>query len=305
MKLHRNDYKTIENNDKLTIAIGNFDGVHKGHLSIIRKVVSFTDTKSALLTFNPHPREVFTKNFKIISNIEDKIKYLSNQNIDHLFVVDFTKEFSTLSKEEFILFLKKINTYRLVVGKDFGFGYKKSGNIDDLKKHFEVVVLDEVNNSGSRISSSIIKENIENANFEMAKEMLGHPYFIKGIVVSGSKVGRKLSFPTANLDYKNYVIPKTGVYFVKVKYMNKIYTGAASIGYNLTLNTQENIRFEIFIIDENIDLYNKEIVVYFIKYLREEIKFETKEQLITQITKDVDEIRKLASNDKKWQFKLT
>lgn len=291
MILHQNDYKQIKNDDELTLAIGNFDGVHLGHISIIKKLLSYKDTKHGLLTFDPHPQQLFQKDFKLLSRIDDKIRFLSNQNIEHLFVVKFTKEFSSLSSDEFINFLKRINVKRLVVGADFGFGRNKSGTINDLRLHFEVFVLDEINSSNTRISSSLIKELISNAKFREAEEMLGHPFFIKGKIVSGSQVGRKLSFPTANLDYQNYIIPKTGVYYVKVKYNKKVYEGACSIGYNLTLNTQKDIRFEIFLLDQNIDLYNEEITVYFIEYLRDEIKFANKEALINQIKKDVDLIR--------------
>lgn len=295
MIVYKGRYNEIAREDKLTVTIGNFDGIHLGHLALINKVLSFTDTNSGVITFSPHPKELFTGDAKTLNSDEDKISRLKDFSIDVLFMIDFDNDFANLSKDEFIKWLKQIGVVRICVGRDFGFGKGKSGNVSDLAKHFELVTVDDFKINDIRVSSSIIKELIYKGDFNQVEKLLGYKYSVRGRVVDGDKVGRTLNFPTANVDYGKYYLPKTGVYYVDVKYLDKVYVGVCSIGYNVTLNKQDKIRFEVFIINEKLDLYNKEITVTFNKYLREEIKFSTKEALIKQIQNDVLLVEKLSN----------
>ena len=214
MKLIIDNYKNIKNSEPLTITIGNFDGIHLAHQALLKKLSKYKDTKSGLITFNPHPQKLFkVPNYKKLISLDDKIKIISNFNIDYMFTVEFNEEFSKLSVNEFIDFLKNLNVKRVIIGSDFRFGYKKSGSINDLKKYFKVLVIEDLLTNNELISTTHIKKLIYNAKLDEAKELLTRNYFITGPVMKGSNIGSKIGFPTANIDYNDYLIPKDGVYY--------------------------------------------------------------------------------------------
>lgn len=293
MKLIIDNYKNIKNSEPLTITIGNFDGIHLAHQALLKKLSKYKDTKSGLVTFNPHPSKLFkVPNYQKLISLDDKIKIISNFNIDYMFIVEFDEEFSKLSVNEFINFLKNLNVKRVIIGSDFRFGYKKSGSINDLKKYFKVIVIEDLLTNNELISTTHIKQLIYNAKLDEAKELLTRNYFITGPVMKGSNIGSKIGFPTANIDYNDYLIPKDGVYYANVIYQGKLYRGALNIGHNPTLNYSNKKRVEVHLLDFNGELYGSYLTVYFIKYLREELKFSNKDELIKTLRNDVEAIRK-------------
>ncbi len=294
MKILIDSYKNIKNNEQITLTIGNFDGVHLGHQQLINKVLSFDDTKHALMTFNPHPMKVLRDvSFKEISTLDQKIEFLKPFNLDYFFVVLFNEEFYKLSKEEFITFLKKLNVKRLVIGKDFRFGKNASGNINDLLDNFEVIIVEDEKRGQIRISTTYIKDLITETKLEEAEKMLSRKYQIKGKVIDGDKVGRTLGIPTANLLVDSYVLPNNGVYFVKVLLDDKKYAGALNIGYNPTINYSVKKRVEVHLLDFDENIYGKELTLIFYKYLRPELQFSSKESLIKQMADDLRICKKL------------
>ena len=288
-------YDKVENHEPLTLAIGNFDGFHIGHQNIVSKTKSYKDTKSAVMTFSPHPVSVITKTtLPTLMDNHDKTEFLSKTGLDFFFIIHFTPDFSKLSAYDFIHFLKRINVKRIVIGRDFKFGYRGLGTVHDLEKYFEVELVQDLLYKNVRVSSTYVKSLLDQGNIRLVKSLLGRSYQIHGEVVHDDKVGSLIGYPTANINYKNYYMPKVGIYVVNVRIGDKNYLGCANLGHNPTLNYSTTKRLEVFIIDYNGDLYDQEITVSFEYYLRDEIKFNTVEELLKQIDKDVKETIKLA-----------
>lgn len=293
MKTIYEDYKHIKNDTALTVAIGNFDGLHLGHQNLLETAKSFKDTKSAVLTFTPHPISVISGiDIPTLSRDDDKEKLVECEGIDYYLHVKFTKEFARLSVAEFIEFLKSIQVKRIVVGRDFRFAYQGSGNVDILEKYFEVVVVGDMLYKHARISTSFIKQLLDVGNLDEVSVLLKRPYKVSGIVVHGDKIGRTLGFPTANIDYGNYYLPKNGIYYVKVYVDDKIHDGVLNLGHNPTVNFSAKKRLEVFILDFDEDIYDKRISVEFLRYLREEMKFSNVDDLLKQMKQDVVDARK-------------
>lgn len=284
--------KTFHHDTKLTIAIGNFDGVHRGHQKLIEKAKSYQDTDSALLTFDPHPISVLTKHtVDVLTSIKLKLKLLMDFNIDHIFVKKFSLDFASLSIREFIIFLKSLNVIRVIIGRDFHFSSKGSGSAQDLMHDFEVVVIPDELDEHLRISSSYIRSLLQEGQIHKASELLTRPYLLEGEVVHGNKVGRLLGFPTANIDTGAFILPKNGIYYVKVIIDDISYEGMANIGNNPTINFTDKRKLEVNILDFSGDLYQKHMYVSFIEYLRPELKFDSKEELIEQMKIDEKNVR--------------
>ncbi|MFA7417082.1 MAG: bifunctional riboflavin kinase/FAD synthetase, partial [Acholeplasma sp.] len=280
----------IENTKPITLDIGNFDGLHIGHQNLIEKTKLFSDTQSAVMTFYPHPMGVITnKSLPILMDIKDKERALKQTEVDHFFVVEFTKSFSKLEKDQFIGWLKQLNVLRIVVGRDFKFGHKGSGSVANLQEHFEVIVVDDLLYKNTRVSTTYIKLLLEQGDMKLAKKLLNKSYSIHGEVIHGDKVGKMIGYPTANIDYKNHYLPKIGVYAVKVQIGDHTYLGCANLGHNPTLNYSTTKRLEVFIMDYDANLYEEEITVSFEHYLRDEIKYDKVEDMIEQIKKDVEQ----------------
>lgn len=282
--LKHNDWKSYA---PLTLTIGNFDGIHLGHDQLIKKVISFKDSKHAAMTFNPHPQS-FLRGSKAytLMDINVKIEEFSKYDLDYLFVTTFDNNLANLSTEAFITNLKKLGVKRLVLGRDFRFAAKGSGNVNDLIDHFEVVVLDDILYKNTRISTTYIKDLLKEGNLDAAYKLLNKQYYIDGLVEKGNQVGTLMGFPTANIDYTNYYLPKNGVYFTKVIIDDNTYYGITNIGYNPTVNYSVTKKVETYIIDYNEVLYEKKIRLIFIKYLRAEEKFDTVDDLIKQMNID-------------------
>ena len=290
----KDSYQHIKNDVPISLTIGNFDGIHLGHQSLILKTTSFQDTHSALMTFDPHPVPFLTKKpYSQLMSVIDKLDCLEAYQLDFIWMISFDDDFASLTVDAFIQFLKSLHVKRLVLGKDARFGQYGAGGIDDLKLHFEVILVEEQIYNHMRISSSLVKSMLSQGEMNDVKHLLSRNYRIYGQVVHGNHLGRTLGYPTANIEYHSYHIPKLGVYSVGILYQNKWYYGMANIGHNPTINYQEKPRLEVFIFDFNHDIYGKHVAIEFYDYIRQEKKFNSKDALIYQLNEDEKAIRKL------------
>ncbi len=289
------DYKSI--NNPTAITIGSFDGIHLGHIDIINKMIKNAREKSlktAIVTFLPHPNIFFNKDcFKLINTQAEKIELLSKTGIDYLIIQKFDLNFVNQEPEMFIKKLKdKYSMQILFMGYDHHFGKDKKGNFKYIKSlekdfNFKVKQLDAVYQEKKPISSSLIREEIKSGNIEKANLLLGYEFYTNGKVVSGNRIGNKLGFPTANIevDDKNKIKPKQGVYIVKSTIKNKDFYGMMNIGTRPTINgTREVMEVHFFDFENNI--YGKNIKISFLKRIRNEQKFDSLEALTNQLKID-------------------
>ena len=285
------------------IAIGNFDGIHLGHQKVIneaKKKAKKNKLPFGLMTFEPVPVMFFNNKIKNhrISSLEQKKDQLKKLKLDFLIIINFNKNFSFLSAEEFIkkIIHKKTGCRFLYVSKNFRFGFKRKGNIETLKKYekqynFKNVIVMPFKTKRKIISSTFIRKKIRKGQIEEVNKLLNRNWSIKGKVIKGQKRGRKIGFPTCNLRLNSYVIPRLGVYAVKVKTNNISNNGIANIGYRPTFNGQSLLlETNIFGITKN--LYNKVITVGFKRFLRAEKKFKSFEYLKKQIKIDIKQAKK-------------
>ena len=285
------------------IAIGNFDGIHLGHQKVIndaRRKAKKNRLPFGLMTFEPVPVMFFNKKIKNhrINSLEQKKDQLKKLKLDFLIVIKFNKNFSSLSPRDFVkkIIHKKTSCRFLYVSKNFRFGFKRKGNIETLKKYenqynFKNVIVKPFKAKKKIISSTFIRKKIRKGHIEEVNKLLNRNWCIKGKVIKGQKRGRKIGFPTCNLRLNSYVIPRLGVYAVKVKTNNVSNNGIANIGYRPTFNGQ-SLLLETNIFGINKNLYNKVITVSFKKFLRAEKKFKSFEYLKKQIKIDIKQAKK-------------
>ena len=281
------------------VALGSFDGLHKGHLSLIRKIKQLSEEnsgKSIVYTFKNHPRKFINKNNKLnlVMTNEEKISVLEKENIDILYFKEFNKDIMEMSPEEFIKNIcKNLNVKGIVVGFNFRFGHKNSGDINLLSKlkdkyNFDLYVMEPCEYKGSVISSTRIREAIIDGEIKEANNMLTRPYMLIGKVIHGKKLGRTIGFPTANLEIdSSKCIPAKGVYYTNVSVKGKIFKGITSVGHNPTVNGKE-LTIETNILDFNDDIYGNNITLYFIEKIRDEKKFNGLDDLVKQLNLDKD-----------------
>lgn len=279
------------------VALGSFDGLHSGHLSLVKKTVQVAkekNGKSMVFTYKNHPKTLVKPESapKLIMDLETKLKYLEEENVDIVVLRSFTKEFMSVSAEDFIkLLCVDYNVKGIIVGFNFRFGYKNLGDVkllEDLqgKYGYKLYVMEPYTYNGDVISSTRIRKSILEGDVKEASKMLSKPYLIKGKVIHGKKLGRTIGFPTANLEFDSkIIIPDKGVYYTNVEYNNKTYKGITSVGYNPTVNRQQ-LTIETYILDFDDTIYGQELKVYFIERIREEIKFNSLDELVKQIKKD-------------------
>ena len=282
----------------LALSIGMFDGVHRGHQTIIKNLNIAAQNKgleSAILTFWPHPRTVFNPNddLKLLNTIEEKTYLLEKNNVQHLFLKEFDEAFRNLTGEEFVkqILVEKLNVKHLIIGYDHTFGKNRSGDFNLLQKMssefgFEVVQVEAVDFQDRHISSTQIRNALMNADIIAANEMLGYHYSVSGEVVHGKKLGRTIGYPTANISVNPMkFLPKKGAYIVDVFVQNKQFRGMLSIGTNPTVDGK-SLSTEVYILDFNGDIYGEQISVNFRDFLHEEIKFDGLQQLIEKLDED-------------------
>ena len=286
------------------IAIGNFDGVHRGHQEIFKlgkKIAKKNKTKFGVVTFSPLPSEFFQKqkNNNRITRDDIKIDLLKKNKVNFVFVCNFNKKFSNISAEQFIkdTIVKKLNATYVLVGKNFRFGHKRKGSVSLLKKYgkiynYKVLDLKLSKQNKVKISSTRIRSAIEQGNLELATKLLGRNWSIKEKVIPGRKVGRSLGFRTANIEIKNNINPKTGVYAVRALVNNKKYAGVANFGVAPTFSRNKMV-LEINLFKKIPPFYGKTVEVFFIKRIRDEKKFKNRILLISQIKKDITKAKQI------------
>lgn len=290
----------IENKTEVIACIGYFDGIHTGHKLLIDKTLEIGLSKNmqtAIITFNPDPWMVVNdKDHAVhLTPLPRKIQLLEELGLDEVYIIEFTKSISKLSPEEFIqLFLQKNNITHIVCGEDFKFGFKGQGNITTLKENGIEVSVIPIDKSKTKIGTTSISQNILQGNIEEANRELGYPYAVNGIVIHGSKEGRKIGFPTANLEISSEcVLPKPGIYTGIITIDNKEYQTVLNVGFNPTFNTREYPVIESHILDFEGDLYGKEVQQSFIHRLRDELKFSSIDELVVQMNQDKEQARNL------------
>ena len=275
-----------------------FDGVHRGHQSILNELNTVAKTKnleSAVLTFWPHPRMVFQPDepLKLLNTIEEKTALLDSFNVQNLFLQSFDEEFRSLTGEDFVrkVLVETLNVKYLTIGYDHVFGKNRSGNFELLQKlapelGFEVVQMEAVNLHNNTISSTKIRKALDEGRINDANEMLGYHYPVTGKVVKGKQIGRTIGFPTANIEYaKHKLLPKKGAYIVETYVDGQFYKGMMSVGTNPTVNGEE-LTVEVHILNFQDDIYGKEITVKLREFLHDEIKFDGLEGLIERLKED-------------------
>jgi riboflavin kinase/FMN adenylyltransferase len=285
------------------IAIGNFDGLHLGHQKVINEAKRKAEKNKipfGAMTFEPVPVMFFNKKIKNhrINSLEQKKTQLKKFKLDFLIIIKFNKSFSSLSAEGFInkIIFKKTKCKYLYVSKNFKFGFKRQGNIKTLKKfekkyQFQNIVTKPYKKGNQTISSTFLRKKIRLGKFSEVNKLLNRNWSINGKVIKGRRRGRKIGFPTCNLKLSDYVVPKLGVYAVKVKSNNFYKNGVANIGYRPTFNGQ-HLLLETNIFGINKNLYNKEISIRFKKFIRPEKKFKNLEHLKKQIKVDIKQAKK-------------
>lgn len=292
------------------IALGTFDGLHLGHTDVINTAKDYAERsglKLAVFTFSNHPLALIRPDLvpvRIIS-AEEKIKLLESFGVDYLINIPFTEDFAALSPDEFLDRLACFNYRCLVVGENFTYGFLGSGKTETLersgrKNGFDVIVRPLVKINGNVVSSTGIRNLIQAGHIEYANRMLGRAYAITGTIVHGEQRGRKLGFPTANIEllHGEMAVPAPGVYAVTVSIEGSIYEGMGNIGNNPTFNDVEHARLEVNLFNCSGDLYGKTMSVQFHKYIRAEKKFSGVEELCRQIEEDKKAIKTYFLNKK-------
>lgn len=285
------------------IALGTFDGLHLGHTDVINTAKDYAERsglKLAVFTFSNHPLALIRPDLvpvRIIS-AEEKIKLLESFGVDYLINIPFTEDFAALSPDEFLEKLACFNYRCLVVGENFTYGFLGSGKTETLersgrKNGFDVIVRPLVKMNGNVVSSTGIRNLIQAGHIEYANRMLGRAYAITGKIVHGEQRGRKLGFPTANIEllHGEMAVPAPGVYAVTASIEGSIYEGMGNIGNNPTFNDVEHARLEVNLFNCSRDLYGKTMSVQFHKYIRAEKKFSGVEELCRQIEEDKKTIK--------------
>jgi len=307
-------YNEIPENNGLfknpVITIGNFDGVHTGHLKIIKKLISSAGEHNGtpiVITFMNHPRTVFHPESvcRMITTVEEKQQALHLLGINNIIMLKFTREFSNLTAEQFYseLLIGKLKVKEIVIGYDHAFGKNREGNIDYLMKLSErtgIIVnrVEEEVCDDEVISSTFLRDEIDKGNMLLAAKLLGRRYSLTGKVIKGAGRGKGLGFPTANIlpDHADKIIPGNGIYASTIAFKDKtVFDGMLNIGYNPTFDGKLKT-IEINIFDFNKNIYDEIVTIEFYEKIRDEIKFESADSLIKQIEKDEVQIRRILGN---------
>lgn len=303
MNIRKIKYKEIpEHCEPIVACIGYFDGMHIGHAELVRKTLVKANQlgiKSSLITFEPDPWCVLKGmcNLPHLTSMQERIAIGEQFGLQDWIVIEFDTELASLPYLAFESeILAKLNVQCLICGFDYHYGAKGEGSITTLKQQdfFDVEVVEAVLYKEQKISSTRIEKLIEAGDIADLNNLLGRPFSISGKVTSGKAFGRSYGYPTANckLDY-NYILPKNGVYIGYTFYKGKNYRSMINVGHNPSFNYTEKVSVEAFLLDFNEDMYEQEISIIFIKRLRDEMKFNSSDELVSQIDKDAQEAYKL------------
>ena len=289
---------------KSILLIGNFDGLHLGHQKLFKLAEKYSKkhkVKFGVLTFDPLPVMFFNKkltNYRITSNLQKNLLF-EKAGVDFIIVSRFNKSFSKISADNFIkkIIVKKINPNFIFVSNNFKYGFRRSGNVAKLISkeniyNYKIIKPSPLKKEKKIISSTLIRKLLQRGELKNANKLLGRNWSIIGVVQKGRRIGKKLGVPTCNIDIKNYVIAKPGVYSVRVKVnnSNKIFKGIANLGYRPTFG-KKKILLEVNLFNFSGNLYNKSLNVSFYNFIRSEKKFNGHQDLIKQIEKDLKQAK--------------
>ena len=281
------------------LTIGNFDGLHLGHLKVIDGCLSTSKTnqlKTCVISFSNHPADHFTgKRNELLMPMQEKIDAIENQGIDYLVIIPFDAYIVELPAKNFIQehLIGRLKAEKVVLGYDNHFGKNREGSISFINEHFgdvlETIAIDVAKVNEVIVSSSQIKKYLSEGDITKANAMLGLPFSVSGIVVHGNQNGRKIGFPTANMALKadNKFIPQLGVYLCQVKIEAGLFFGLTNMGYRPTLNKDDGIHIETHLLDFDGELYGQKIEIQFIEKIRSEKRFDSFEDLKNQIAADL------------------
>jgi len=283
-----------------SLALGFFDGVHRGHQKVInaaKEIAQQTNTKLAVMTFDPHPSLVLggrKEAIFYITPLQQKIEILENLGVETLFVVRFTSDFAKLSPEDFVqLFVRDLHVKHVTAGFDYTFGSRGCGNMDVMKQlcgtEISVKVVEKLEDGDDKVSSTRIRRLLKDGNIEEVQTLLGRPYQTPGVVVHGDKRGRQIGFPTANVKVpEGTFIPANGVYVVKIRVQDEWYEGMCNIGFKPTFKNPDEklLTIEVNIFDFDRNIYGEEVAIDWYKRLRDEQRFNGIDALIAQLQAD-------------------
>jgi riboflavin kinase/FMN adenylyltransferase len=295
------DISEIRRDLKTAVTVGTYDGVHLAHRRVLNKVLELSRQKSLrsfIVTFEPHPQEVLktkTPDIKLLTGVDEKLRLIEKTGIENVLVINFTKAFSKTEPREFYekYIYGKIGLCDLVIGYDHLFGRDRGGDFKTLLElakefGFNVHRVEEIDSGGKPVSATRIRRALAQGSIEEANKLLGYEYSFDGIVIEGDKVGRAIGYPTVNLKFvkENKVMPNDGIYCVKVIHNNDVYYGMMYHGVRPTLTQGLKSALEVHIFDFDKTIYGEKLTVSFLTKLRNDRKFESKEELIEQINKD-------------------
>jgi riboflavin kinase / FMN adenylyltransferase len=307
MKVHQNLLDLPRPHDQaleIGLTIGNFDGVHLGHQQLLAKIKSECEQRSlafVVMTFIPHPQKILQpeKERFLLASYEHRRTLLEKAGVDHLIEMKFTRDFSTLGPEEFLekFLFCYAGLKHLYLGYDFAFGANKQGGFDlvneiCVSRQIEVDIQPKFTHQGKVVSSSLLRDFITSGQVELTRSFLGHPFHLEGFVIKGEGRGRKLGFPTANVQVSSdLIVPEKGVYVTRTTHKGMTYQSVTNIGNNPTFRDSEQISIETNLFDFDQDIYGEELEIQFLKRIRHEKKFATVNDLISQIRLDVQVAR--------------
>ena len=275
--------------------IGAFDGVHKGHIELINKTKEI-NKNFQIVTFDEIPKLYFDKSLKPLLDNKNKNNIFNDLKPTNLIYLKFD-EINQLSSDEFLKYLDiNLRTKKIVVGKDFKFGKNRSGDVDNIISYFgkdNVILLSDYIIDNEKVSSTKIRNFLDTGNIQKANNFLGREYELSGLVVKGKKLGSKIGFPTANLQLNNDLyLPKFGVYEISCKVNGNLFKGILNIGITPTVLNSKKVKIEAHLFNFNENIYDKNIVIQLKKFIREEIKFNSVDDLIKQINIDISSVKK-------------
>lgn len=310
MKIYRHLDKPLSI-QRPVVTSGTFDGVHTGHRKIIHRIMELADDingESVILTFEPHPRLILAPHdtsLRLLTTLDEKLELLEYMGIAHTLIIPFNREFAALSSQQFVqnVLIGTLHTHSLVIGYDHQFGSNREGSFANLKKlssslgfHVEEIPAQDVDNV--HVSSTKIRQALLDGNVQAAARYLSYPYQLRGTVVDGSKIGRTLGYPTANIQINNNLklIPAIGIYAVKVEIEGQLFHGMMSIGRRPTIEDTEKISLEVHIFEMNKNLYGQSLIIYMIERMRDEVKYNNVEELKQQLQFDEQQAKSILNN---------
>ncbi|MFC7372216.1 bifunctional riboflavin kinase/FAD synthetase [Fictibacillus iocasae] len=301
---HPHDFKK-EDMPACVLALGYFDGIHIGHQKVIsaaKETAEKLGVLSAVMSFHPHPSVVLGKNnvhWTYLTPLEQKKRILEKLGIDRFYIVTFDQEFASLAPEDFIeSYVKELHAVHVVTGFDFTYGKRGAGNTESLKTmaegSFGLTVIMKVERDGIKVSSTLIRNKLQEGSVSQLREYFGRLYTVQGRVIPGDQRGRTIGFPTANLDTGSYTLPAVGVYAVQAEYNGRLYSGMANIGFKPTFQkTAEKPNLEVHLFDFEQNIYGETLTVHWIDRIRSEVKFASIQDLISQLAADKESAHKM------------